>query len=205
MIPQFDMDRRGLLGRLLLLAGATTIPPGCALADNHNGSDFRFNAGQLASVTALADTMIPRGDSVGALDAKVPEKLEQLLRNWASDGTRDKLLDAIARIEKAARDGKGKDFAALSNEDRIAVLAPIDTAGLKNVPPPPGVKATPPFTGPFFADEGYAKLRKMIVFLFYYSQEALTKELPYTHNPGRWDPSVPVTPETRNEGGLGMF
>lgn len=55
------------------------------------------------------------------------------------------------------------------------------------------------------ADPGYQKLKELIVTLYYYSESALTQELAYEHNPGTWQPSVPVTPKTRATGGVGQF
>ena len=202
----FEMDRRALLGRILLLAGVATIPAGCkGLTGGASGSNFAFDKTQSATLSAFADTLIPKGNSFGALDVGVPKMFEGLMRDWASQETREKIVAALAEIDKAAKDGKGKDLAALTPAERVEVLTPIDTAGLKNVPPPPGVKATPPFSGPFYANAGYAKLRQLIIYLFYYSERAETQIFDYVHNPGRWDPSIPVTPETRQSGGLGMM
>ena len=35
------------------------------------------------------------------------------------------------------------------------------------------------------------------------SEPGMTQELAYEHAPGAWQPSIPVTPETRPAGGLG--
>ena len=59
--------------------------------------------------------------------------------------------------------------------------------------------------GPAVANPAYAKLRELVILLFFYSEEALTSVLTYEHSPGDWTPSIKVTPETRNTGGLGMF
>ncbi|MEZ5742415.1 MAG: gluconate 2-dehydrogenase subunit 3 family protein [Sphingomonadaceae bacterium] len=198
-----EMSRRAMLERAMLLVGATVAVGGCKLSPG-DGADpnFKFAEAQYRTLTALADTLLPKGDSVGALDAKAPAQIEGLIRNWASKETREKLLGAIDEVGAL---GEGGDFAALDPAARAAALKPFDAAALENVPPPEGVKVTPPFSGPFHANPGYSKLRQLIVFAFYYSQAALTEELPYEHNPGRWDASVPVTPETRNAGGLGFM
>ena len=41
--------------------------------------------------------------------------------------------------------------------------------------------------------------------LYYQSEVALTTELTYEHAPGKWQPSIPLTPETRQTGGLTAF
>ena len=202
----FEMDRRNLLGRIALLIGVTALPSGCLQADSGpSGSNFAFDKTQAATLAAFADTMIPKGKTIGALDVGVPKLFEGLMRNWASEETRGKIVDALARIDKAAKDAKGKGFAELDPAARGEVLTPIDAAGLKPAPAKPGEKKNPVFAGPSFTDAGYAKLRQLVIYLFYYSEPALTQELEYVHNPGRWDASVPVTKDTRQTGGLGMF
>ena len=59
--------------------------------------------------------------------------------------------------------------------------------------------------GPKVVDPGYQKLKELIVTLYYYSEPALTQELVYEHSPGTWQPSIPITPETRASGGAGLF
>ena len=202
----FEMDRRALLGRILLLAGAATLPAGCIdLGKDSGGSNFKFDTAQTAGLSAIADTLIPKGTTFGALDVGVPKQFEGLMRDWASQETRDMMVATLASIEKAAKDAKGKDFAGLTPAERVEVLTPIDAAALKPAAPKPGEKKLPLFTGPTYSEPGYAKLRQLIIYLFYYSEPAQTKIFDYVHNPGRWDPSIPVTPETRQSGGLGMI
>ncbi len=55
---------------------------------------------------------------------------------------------------------------------------------------------------------GYVKLKELVIALYYNSETAMTKELIYEHVPGKFVPSLPVTPETRpfaGVGGLGCF
>jgi gluconate 2-dehydrogenase gamma chain len=197
-----EMNRRVLLQRALVLVGVAAIPAGCSLT-NGPGRDFSFDTAQLALVTAMADTIIPKGDTVGALDAKVPEKLEQLLRNWASDERLAAILAGLERSDAAANKAKGRDFAALDPAARLEVLKAHDAEAMKEKPREGPAEGLAILMGPAHADDGYAKTRELIINLFYYSEAALTMELEYEHDPGSWQPSVPITPETRASGGLG--
>jgi gluconate 2-dehydrogenase gamma chain len=157
-------------------------------------------------LSAVADTIVPQTDTPGALAAKVPAKFDSLLVNWASPQRRTELVGALAAIEAASMAQEKTGFAALTPEKRLALLTAHDAAALKIVPDTRklgGMLAM--MAGPSYADPAYAKLRELIVLLYYYSEEALTTELPYEHAPGGWTPSIKVTPETRNPGGLGMF
>jgi len=197
-----EMNRRVLMQRMLLLVGATAIPAGCSLAGGP-GRDFNFSTEQLALVSAIADTIIPKGDSVGALDAKVPENFETLLRNWASDETLEEILAGIERVNAAAKKAKGKDFAALDPAARLEMLKAHEVEALKPAPDKgPKQGGITMMLGPPATDEGYSKMRRLIVKLFYYSEAALTHELEWEHDPMGYKPSVPITPETRPSGGL---
>ena len=46
-------------------------------------------------------------------------------------------------------------------------------------------------------DAGYAKLKRLVFALYYLSEAGATQELRYEHVPGGWEPSIPVTAETR--------
>jgi len=197
----FDMDRRGLLRNILLSVGATVIPAGCTLGGGP-GKDFTFSTEQMALVTAIADTVIPKGDTVGALDVKVPANLETLLRGWASADTLEEVLAGLERVDEASNKAKGKGFAALDTATRLEVLKAHETVAMKDDPTKKPSGGLAMFMGPVKVDAGYARLRGLIVKLFYLSEAALTQELTYEHDPGGYTGSVPLTPESRPEGGL---
>lgn len=227
MTGGLGLDRRALLQRVLLLAGAAVLPGGAeALAAAAQTGQRLLEAPRYALLTAVADTIVPKTDTVGAVEVGVPQQVDALLRDWAAPGTRTALIAALDAIDASAQRGKGKAFAALTPDERHAVLTAHDAAALK--PPAPGQAANPlakapavadPKTGklkqeapqsltsmgPRVTDPAYAKLKELIVVLYYYSEPALTQELPYEHSPGQWSPSVPVTPDTRPSGGAAFI
>ena len=200
-----QIDRREVLQHIALLLGAAALPAEALAARAPRARRF-LNAPRMVLLSAVADTMIPQTDTPGALAAKVPAKFDALLLNWASPERRIELVGALARIDAAAMTADKAGFVALSPEKRNAVLTAFDAAALKNVPDTRNLKGMAAMmAGPAVADAGYGKLRELIISLFFYSEEALTSVLTYEHTPGGWTPSIKVTPETRNTGGLGMF
>lgn len=233
MIDHFGMDRRALLQRALMVTGAAMLPGGAeALAAAAKGGKRTLSAPRYATLTALADTIVPKTDSVGALDADVPAKLDALVGVWATPEHKAEIIAAIDKVDVEARAKQGKSFAALTPAERTAFLTPYDAAALKAPPAAPaaavsssqstvtlGQTATKvdPNTGkakqeaavpitrqmaPKVTDPGYNRVKELIVVLYYISEPALTQELPYEHAPGEWVPSVPVTPSTRPSGGI---
>jgi len=203
MVEMGGMDRRSLLAHALILVGASaavgacqTIAPVDAGAAQAGG--WRFSPAQLATLSAAADTLVPTGDTVGATDVHVPALFEGLMANWAAPATRTAMLHVLGQID--ALPGGARHFAALPLAERTALLSAHDRIALA----PSGAHGSP--LGPAPAtDPAYQKFKQLVLTLFYLSQPALTQELSYTHIPGRWDPSVPVTSATRPQGGPGMF
>lgn len=223
-----SMDRRALLQRAMLVVGAAMVPGGAeALAQAVSSGARQLDTAHYALLTALADTIIPKTGTPGAVEAGVPQVVDALLGSWASPPRRAELIAALETVDRLAQQQMGKSFAALSPADREAVLTPYDAAALKPAPPspPPAIpiaagpvtadpsharpRHEPPQTfmdkmSPHYADPGYGKLKELIVVAFYYSQTALTHDLAYEQIPGQWLPSIPITPGTRPWGGVNV-
>lgn len=227
-----DINRRSMLQQALLLVGAAVVPGSVeALAAATKATTPQLSAARFATLTALADTILPKTGSPGAVEVGVPKMVDALLGTWASAERRVALTEAIDRVDVAAKAQKGKSFVALKPAERLAFLAPYDAAALKTLPPeaasPPTnvplgkasttmdpqvgrAKQQPPqsardLMSPRATDAGYAKLKELIVIGYYSTEAALTTELRYEHNPGAWEPSLPITPDTRPEGGFALI
>ncbi len=201
----FDMDRRALMQRLALLLGASALPADALAAVAAKRKRFLPPA-SYALLTAVADTILPTTDTPGAVAARVPAKLDGMLATWASPATRKAVADALGRIDAAALAMKKKGFVALSPVDRAAVLRPHDAAALKNVPPPPGAPKTNFFSQAVFVkDQGYLKIKDLVINLYYYSELGSANELEYIHAPGKFQPSIKLTPASRPYLGIGPF
>ena len=197
------MDRRALIQRAFLLIGATAIPAGGLLAAT--GKRF-LDTNRFRLLSAVADTIMPATDTPGALGAGVPEKLDGMLATWASPDSRKMIVEALDRIDAAAKNATKKGFAALSAADRDAVLRPHDAAALAKVPPPANAPKSHPFASvAWVADDGYLKIKDLVVLLYYSSEIAMTKELVYEHVPGTWQPSIKITESTRPWASAGPF
>lgn len=191
---QFEMDRRSLLqhaamllGSTVVLGACTTLPEAAAATDG----PFALTDAQRATLSALADTLMPATDTPGALAAGVPANVERLMQAWASAETRTEMLAALDRVEAL-----GGGFTGLSPAARHDVLVPHDADALV-VTAPAGSGIAALISGPRRRDQGYSVTRELVLVLYYYSEIGLTQELQWTPIPGRWDPSVPLTPTSR--------
>ncbi|MCB2065010.1 MAG: gluconate 2-dehydrogenase subunit 3 family protein [Erythrobacter sp.] len=196
MLQLADLDRRALLARTLALVGASAAASACqtldAVAPLEAGADGGLSARQMATLRAAAGRIIPQTDTAGAIEAGVPERFAGLLAAWASPASRTALVAVIDRID--ALPGGGLPFAVLPAARQHELLAAFDAEAMR----PSGTFVLAfPSTRELPVDPDYARFKDLVVALYYMSQPAMTEELRYVHVPGRWDPSIPVTPETR--------
>jgi len=198
-------------------------------------SPLLLDASHFALLSAVADTMVPVTDTPGAIAAGVPRAFDALLRNWASQERRATLIGALETIDSLSNQGEKQPFAKLSPTKRHALLTAYDAIALKAPSGTTATPLTQPpteidpqhgrarqeapsapstvtkrgrtiySTEPNVVDPAYAKLKQLIVVLFYFSEVGLTNELSYAHDPGSWDPSLPITPHTRPMGGPSLI
>lgn len=144
MIDHFGMDRRALLQRALMLTGAAMLPGGAqALAAAAKSGKRTLSPARYAVLTALADTIVPKTDTAGALDAEVPARLDALIGVWANPEHKAEIIAAIDKVDSETRAKQGKGFAALTPAERAAFLTPYDIAALKAPPAAPPAPASP--------------------------------------------------------------
>lgn len=204
----FTMDRRALIQRMGLLLGATALPFE-AFAAPAKGAKRFLAAPRFKLLSAVADTIVPATDTPGALAAGVPARLDAMLVGWAAPATRAAIVESLDRIDVAAKTQTGKNFAALSAATRDAVLRPHDAAALEKVPRPANAPKASPFSAPtYVADQGYLKIKDLVLGLYYFSEIATSREpheLVYEHVPGTFEPSIKLTPQSRPYLGTGPF
>jgi hypothetical protein len=177
MTGMIALDRRDLLAGLGTLLGMAALPID-ALAVAKAGGKRLLDAPTTALVSALADTLIPRTDTPGASQVGVPATFDAMLAKWASAPHRAAFLAALAAVDLAAKAKTGKPFAQLPPSQRLAFLKAYDAEN-------------------FGKNADYAKLKDLLVALYYFSEPGATVELRYEHIPGAWEASIPLTPQTR--------
>lgn len=169
-------DRRELLRRAILLVGGTAIATPVELIADAGAKARFFGAAQYSLLEAVADIIMPRTDTPGAIDAGVPATFDALMKNWASRERQEQFRALLEQIDQAARE-QGNELLALDHARRTEVLVAFDKARM--------------------GDQVYRKFKELVLTLYYRSEVGATQELRYEHVPGRWEASVTMTPDTR--------
>jgi len=80
------------------------------------------------TVVAMIDQIIPATDTPGAKAARVNEFIDVILTEWAGDEERRNFLNGLAEVDKQSNELFGKDFAAASPSQQLALLRSMDDA-----------------------------------------------------------------------------
>jgi hypothetical protein len=77
-------------------------------------------------VALAADTIIPRTETAGAIDAGVPDFIAMMLRDWYTPDEAARFMSGIATLDAASTARVHKSFADASTAEREKVLSAID-------------------------------------------------------------------------------
>jgi glucoside 3-dehydrogenase (cytochrome c) hitch-hiker subunit len=127
------MQRREVI-RLLLGTAAIPLLPKEALAlfrQVHanvpsNPVPKTLNAHQDATVTAIAEWIIPQTDTPGAKAVRVNEFIDLILTDWYDEADRAKFLAGLANVDTQSRDLFGKDFVDCPVAQQKQMLTVLD-------------------------------------------------------------------------------
>lgn len=140
---------------------------------------------QKAVVASLADALIPRTETPGALDVGAPAFLDVLVADYYDDTERNALAAGIDAIDALAHATAGVGFTALSGDALARVMTQLDAPPDRTVP----------------AAQAYSRLRGVLVH-GYLTSERVQKEVLKTQiMPGRWDGATPYTGRASTAGG----
>jgi hypothetical protein len=173
------MDRRELLKVMALTLGGSLALPESAfakLAEPFDAAAVKFfEAGQRELVAVLAETIIPRTDTPGAIDAGVPGWIELLVQDCLEPAEQAVIVEGLATLEKVSAEKSGKAFAELSTAERIGLLTEMEKGRVQ---------------GQAFIRQ----FKELTKFTYASSEKGATEAFELVFVPGRWDPALELKP-----------
>jgi gluconate 2-dehydrogenase gamma chain len=179
-------DRRQvLLGLALTLGGASAVA-GCD-GDNADAilaslrPDGRlafYHRNEYRLVGVVADAIIPRTATPGAIDVGVPSYLDRMMDVWASEATKDKHRASLRAIGEEL----GRGFTRLADPERRAAVGALDAAAFAEGGSEAGSVGVQ-----------YRELKSLIANVYYASEPGATQELQFELVPGRWLGDAPLS------------
>lgn len=182
------MDRRELLHRAAMMLGgaisastAAGVLAGCVATPDPttsgDGAKSGFlKPGEMAIITAMADQIIPRTDTPGALDAGVPAYVDRMATGYYGDIERGVLRAGLMQISTDTMEWRGKTFDELSSEDQITLMKKYDQAQYQQTQMNAGKAGSVPH---FFR-----MIKELTIIGFCVSEPGATKTMKYAQTPG---------------------
>jgi hypothetical protein len=157
-----------------------------------------LNAQQNATVTAIAEMIIPATDTPGAKGARVNEFIDLILSDWFGGDDRRAFMDGLGATEARSRKMFGKDFVNCNAQQQTELLTALDeeltelreTSGEEREHASPAVQETQtPVQRNFFY-----MIKRLTLIGYYTSEIGWTQELgrPPVHM-GAYQACVPVS------------
>ena len=168
---------------------AAMLPHDAALAWTRVRTRLRvagaLSEAHLASIAAIADTILPRTDTPGATDVKVPAFIDVIVSEQYSDADRDAFIAGLDAIDARSRELGSASFGGLAGSARAEVLTALERDTNR--------RADPART--------YWRLKDLIVYGYFTSEPVMKTVLAYEIMPGRFDGAAPMPVQLKRASG----
>lgn len=142
-------------------------------------------------VAAMAETIIPRTDTPGAIDAGVPVYLERMMADWLKDEEKAVFDAGLEDMENRIFSEYGEPFYALAPEQQQQILVDMEAAAADSA-----WYAGGRAPGEFLSDAPFiCQFKELTVFGFFTSEVGSTQVLRYEPMPMYFDGDVPLGPD----------
>lgn len=170
------ISRREAIRRAALLAGIVLSPEWLSVVDlaAPSAQASSLTPAQGALVSAIADRILPRTDTPGAVDAGVPAFIDLLYGECMTPAEQQLLTQGLQEIDAAARSAHGSGFSTLTTTQQDAVLRTVAKAQQDREP------------------SSFALLRSATVLGYFTSEQVGKNVLHYDPVPGSYDGCVPI-------------
>lgn len=184
------MDRRALLKLIATTAGANFALPQSVfakLSDPFDPSELDFfRPAQRAQVAMIAEAIIPKTETPGAIDAGVPGWIEVIVRDCFDEIDQQIIIDGLADLTRRCQEQHRTSLDKLSGEQQVAFLTKYDSDLIKEHRSLKGEKS---HRSPFLL-----KFKDLTKLCYCSSEVGATQAFDYHLVPGKWIPSMPLEP-----------
>jgi len=155
-----------------------------------------LNAHQHATVSAMAELILPRTETPGALDARVPEFIDLILTDWYDPPDRNRFLEGLANVETLCRERFTKDFIDLFPPQQKEILLLLGDQLLRDLQSvstnPRGYRGSAPEPD----DNFYLNFRHLVLTGYFTSEVGAKQQLHAQIIPARIDFCAPATADS---------
>jgi gluconate 2-dehydrogenase gamma chain len=147
-----------------------------------------LSAAQDACLTAVAEIILPRTETIGASEVGVSRFIDLLLTESLLPADRDRFLAGLDAIDARSRAQCGAPVARAREADRLTLIDALDAT----LPPRDPTKAEQAALErePMNAERGYALVKQFVVFAYFTSEPVAKGLINAPIIPGRYDGCV---------------
>ena len=186
------VNRREALKRIASLMGGTlsasvilAIEKGYSATTSAASKPAILRPPQMAIVSAVAEIMIPRTDTPGAIDVGVPGFIDLMLKDVYTRKDRERYLAGVAEFDAAAQGEQGKKFVALEAPQQVALVRKFHDAAVVEERRPHGRHSQ--LQRPFIL-----MTKELTLLGFFTSEVGATQILQYVAVPGSYHACLPL-------------
>ncbi len=192
------MDRREAIKKTIFLTGyaltASTVQAvlsGCEPERRMNWTPKYFDAGQAELITHMAETILPRTKTPGALDVGVPAFIELMVQGTFDAEEQQKFAAGLADVDARAQTAYGVSFAQCKAKQQAKLIGQIDAEASAD-----GIAHKEATKGKRLEDDPYFNFFltfKSLTLLGYFTSAFVgTKVLSYDPVPGAYKGCIPL-------------
>lgn len=191
------MNRREAIQRTAMMLGYAVTGPamigvlnGCKATPELPFKPAFLSEDQARLVTALCEVIMPKTDTPGAVEAGVPQFIDDMFQTVYTDTDKERIRKGLIAFDDESKKEFGEAFASAKKEDQIALVRKHHEALAG--------KAGDSSAGWWRASGGGEKpfmieMKEIILLGFFTSQPGATEVLQYNQSPGPYKGCVPLS------------
>lgn len=185
------MDRRELVKIMSVMVGGTIALPESVFARIAEPLDIAkakfFTGKQRKLVAAIAECIIPKTDTPGAIEAGVPAWIEILVQDCLTPADQKIITDGLASLEADVKQKFNSSFAKLTVDQQIALLTEMEKTAKETEAKNRAAKIQAPRAF-------IRQFKDLTKFSFVNSEVGGTQAFEFIITPGRWDGAMELKP-----------
>jgi hypothetical protein len=150
-------------------------------------------------VAAMAEIVIPRTDTPGAIDAGVPAYLERMMADWLNEQEREVFALGLADMEERIPREFGRAFHELDTGEQLAIMEALEQAASDS----PWYDSGNNVHSDYLSDAPFiCQFKELTIWGFFTSEVGATQVLRHNPMPMYFNGDIPLAPDESTWSGL---
>lgn len=179
-----------MLGYAVTGPAMVAVLNGCKASPELPFKPSFLSGDQAQVVVALCEVIIPRTDTPGAVEAGVPQFIDDMLHAVYTANEKERVVKGLAAFDEESKATFGDGFASAKKEDQIALVKKHHDALAGNS----GDSSAGWWRASGGGDKPFiVEMKELILLGFFTSQPGATEVLQYNQSPGPYRGCVPLS------------